>query len=282
LALTLVLAVAVSSGAIVAFVVPEPQPDPRPALAARASPSSIVQVQASIQPGASIVPSLPAIGSPTAGDPVDPPDLRRFPGSTVVSYTESEDGSISWILVEYHVAGALQDDVREHYRQVFRDSGWFVGDIDYSDSVWTFKASQGHREARLEISVHGTAVRTVAFVSDETRLVTPAPAVAPAPRPQRTPRAESPARVDRVRPRPQADERPRQAPERRTDRDEVDDVTQPPARVGRRPRPQTDDRSGQAPERRADRDEVDGDDDDNDDEDDDDDDSDGDDDSDDD
>jgi hypothetical protein len=258
----LAVSVALLGLVLATFGLPAPGPGPNQAIDARPSPSSVVGSATGHEPGPSLGPSAPPlIGLPA--DAVDPPHLPRFPGSTLVGFSESTDGSVDWVLVEYLAAGAVQDEVREHYRQAFRDSGWFVGDVDYSDGTWTFTASRGPREARLEISMDVAAVRVVGFVSEEASAdpvkVTPAPVVRSTPRPPRTTRDESPARMDQARPRPPATEPPRLAPERRADRDRDDDGSQPQARV-RRPRHQTNDRPDRAPAPRADRDDDDDDD----------------------
>jgi hypothetical protein len=197
-----------SGGALVGAL-----PSPSPSLSATGSPSGVAQLLAT------------ASSRPLIGGAADPVQLPRFPGSTLLRYDEGVDGSISWVMLDYLAAGALLDDVREHYRQVFREADWFVGDVDYSAGVWSFTVNQGSREARLEIFAEGEAVRAVAFVSDTTPpAVAPAtPTAEPAPKATRPPRVQQPPRDTRPRVQSREDDRPKRAPERRPDRDDDDD-----------------------------------------------------------
>jgi hypothetical protein len=170
-AMLLAMALAAVGVALAAKGLPEPDRDPGVALVGLPSPAPTAEGRPSIRElpsGAPAdTPSPRMIGTGPDDAAADPPDLPRFPGSALVSHEQDTDGAVSWVLVEYIAAQTDRDDVREHYRQVFRDAGWFVGDVDFRDGVWTFTANQGPREARLEIAADGTAVRTVAFVSDE-------------------------------------------------------------------------------------------------------------------
>ena len=196
----LLLAVLVGAGLIVfgtqlvdrpagAQVGAPPSPSPSPAVGGASAMLAQPSATASLAP-------LPSASA-------DPARLPRFPGSSVVGYDDGVDGSVSWVVIEYLAAAATLDEVREHYREVFRETDWFVGDVDYLDGVWTFTVNQGTREARLELSDEGEGVRAVAFVSDAAPAVTPRPTPVPAkaapatkPVPEtRTPRAQPPPRT---------------------------------------------------------------------------------------
>jgi hypothetical protein len=195
--------------------------------------------------GASAMLAQPSAAASLATLPsasADPARLPRFPGSSVVAYDDGVDGSVSWVVIEYLAPAATLDEVREHYRGVFRESDWFVGDVDYLDGVWTFTVNQGSREARLELYGEGERVRAVAFVSDAAPAVTPRPTPVPAkaapatkavpetrtpraqppPRTQPPPRDQPPPRQTKPRPQPRDEDRPRQTPDRRPDRDNDD------------------------------------------------------------
>ena len=145
---------------------------------------------------ASPLPSIAVTPDSTPlADLVDPFQLPRFPGSEVVGAQEGIDGSVRWALIEYDAADVTQDEVREHYRTVFRETDWLVGDVDFVDGIWTFAASQGDREAQLEISVDDDTVRVSAYITEVGPLATPGPT------PRATRQRDRDVRRDRDRPR---------------------------------------------------------------------------------
>lgn len=148
------LAVSLASLSLLAFSSPD---SARPASPAPTAP---------VVPAASQVQTVP--------DVADPLQLPAFPGASIVGHDERVVDSVSWLRVEYVVPDALQDEVRQHYRSVLRDSPWRVQSVDFDDGVWTLVAVDDRREARLDISVEEQSVRIVALVSDEVPSATPA------------------------------------------------------------------------------------------------------------
>jgi hypothetical protein len=208
-----------------------PAPDTRPFRSAPASPPPATAGTRTSE--AAVTPPDDRLPSPSTGMPLgptttpiagvrDPAGLPRFPGSEIVGHEEGVDGSVSWTLIEYATASATQDDVREHYRTVFRGAGWFVGDVDFADGVWTFAASQDLREAQLEIAVDDEgSVRVSAYVSEIEPEPTPTQrARAPRQRDRDDRRERNRPRVDRQRPAPSRD---RHTPRYRGDDDDDDD-----------------------------------------------------------
>ena len=113
----------------------------------------------------------------------DPPDLPRYPGSLVIAYERGVDGRVSWTLLRYR-AIADMDGVRAHYRAVFREYGWFVGEVDFERDSWRFVANRGSREVVLEITPDDPDVLVTAWISDSIQQAT----FEPAQRPDQTPR----------------------------------------------------------------------------------------------
>ncbi len=127
---------------------------------------------------ASPAPTAPVVPAASQVQPVpdvaDPLQLPAFPGASIVGHDERVVDSVSWLRVEYVAQGALQDEVRQHYRSVLRDGPWRVQDVDFREGVWTLVAVDDRREVRIDISVEEQAVRIVALVSDEVPSDTPA------------------------------------------------------------------------------------------------------------
>jgi hypothetical protein len=195
--------------------------------------------------------ATPATASaPVTSDPgdmpgIDAPDIPRFPGSVRVAYEEGVDGRITWSLARFQTSATV-DEVRAHYRQVFRDHDWLVGDVEFADGAWEFDASRGVREVRVGIGPADGIVQAEVYLSwttDEapTPSLTPQPTATPTPTPEPTRRAtprsepdptaapnatrrptrtQRPSRTERPR-RTQRPERPR--PTRAPDDDDDDD-----------------------------------------------------------
>jgi hypothetical protein len=212
-----------------------------------ASPSPAVHLAPDARPTA---PSTATSGEPIVPFVVhpDPWGLPRLPGSQVTSVDEGSDGAVQWTLMGYVAERATQDQAREHYRRILRDGGWFVGDVDFRNGIWTFAANHGDREAQIEISADDDGVQVSAFVSD-----TIAPPSSPVPSATATPAAPPDT------PRPPRGDRSRVEPPR-TDRPGT--VRRPPRTRPRPPRPRDDRRPGQRAG--GDRDDDDDDDDDDD------------------
>lgn len=211
--------------------VPATQP---PATASAASPRPF--------PSSAIrMPWLPGSVGPLVGHDEDPAGLPRYPGATLTALDEGTDGEVRWLLVEYLADPAALDDVRAHYRAVFRDHAWFVGDVDYEGGAWTFAANDGPRETRVVIAGDDGRVATTVYVSDTVVVATPAPTATPTPtatpapreraderparprRPRARPRPNPQPRVVRPQPRPRSDDRPRRGGDRDRDDDDDDD-----------------------------------------------------------
>ena len=151
-------------------------------------------------PGASVVAITPSPDPTTrAGSPppvaddlnTDPPDLPRYPGSLVIAYERGVDGRVSWTLLRYR-AIADMDGVRAHYRAVFREYGWFVGEVDFERDSWRFVANRGTREVVAEITSDDASVLVTAWVSEDIQLATPEPTQRPG-RTSRPDRSSEPA-----------------------------------------------------------------------------------------
>lgn len=95
----------------------------------------------------------PPVTSPHPRDVpgIDATDMPRYPGSVRVGYDDGVDGRVAWSLTRY-ATDAMPDTVRQHYRQVFRDHGWLVGDVRYADETWSFDADRGTRDVHVEIA----------------------------------------------------------------------------------------------------------------------------------
>ena len=127
-----------------------------------------------VSPEGAAPPLLRATERQALADTADPEQLPAFPGAVVVAHDERVVDAVNWLRVEYLAQGALQDEVRRHYRSVLRDGPWRVQGVDYHDGVWTLSAVDDRREVRLDISVEEHAVRVAAIVSDEVPSATPA------------------------------------------------------------------------------------------------------------
>jgi hypothetical protein len=200
-------------------VAPGVSPSPAPSPIAESATPAPSDAPLTASPPPDLV--IAADATPIAGVD-DPHQLPRFPGSEVVGIEEGIDGTVGWTLIEYAAVDVAQDEVREHYRTVFRESDWLVGDVDFVDGVWTFAASDDVREAKLEISVDGDdTVRVSAYVTEIEPLATRSPT------PRATRQRERVDRRDRVRPRVNrqrpAPNRDRHIPRYRGDDDDGDD-----------------------------------------------------------
>ena len=207
------------------FATLAPTPTFSPAATVTPSPPTVL---AAATPGARISDSSSPAPAASEGIPfaspgaTDPYQLPRHPDAQVITVETGIDGSVQWTLIEYAVANASQDEVREHYRTVFRETDWFVGDVDFADGVWRFTANQDLREALVVITVDAADdVRVSAYVTE----IDPVPAPTPTPpavreRDRDVRRDRDRPRVQRVRPAPNRD---RYIPRYRGDDDDDDD-----------------------------------------------------------
>lgn len=103
---------------------------------------------------------------PPARDPVLPDedvegadieDLPRYPGSVRIEYIRQDQGELIWTEAEFLTAASL-DEVREFYRDTFREQDWSVNDIEFRQQSWIFFVVKGEREVFVELSTRGDIV----------------------------------------------------------------------------------------------------------------------------
>jgi hypothetical protein len=80
----------------------------------------------------------------------DLPELPRYPGSVMTEYEQKLYGDIMVTKADY-LSNAGVEEVKSFYRDVFRDGGWRVNDVGFSQGEWEFFVVKGEREATIEI-----------------------------------------------------------------------------------------------------------------------------------
>lgn len=71
--------------------------------------------------------------------------LPRYPDAVRVRYEHEDLGGLLATRAEYLTPADL-DATREFYRDAFRENGWSVADMGFSDGAWTFFVVKGGHE----------------------------------------------------------------------------------------------------------------------------------------
>lgn len=113
----------------------------------------------------------------------DIPDLPRYPDSVRTAFRHEEVGGLIVTDVEY-LAEADLDQVREFYRESFRDEEWAVSEADFSRGRWTFFVSKEEREAVVRLEEQDIGVVSIRLelsepIPEETATEEPPPDSAP-------------------------------------------------------------------------------------------------------
>jgi hypothetical protein len=127
-------------------------------------------------------PSMPTVD--VAGE--DPPRLARYPGAVRIAYVRERQGATTVTGIEY-IADADIDQVRAHYRRIFREEGWELVEVAFERGDWVFLVERGRRVALVEIESRDP------LVGIEVELEQPvAPVATTSPTPTPTPRPPPP------------------------------------------------------------------------------------------
>jgi hypothetical protein len=122
-------------------------------------------------------------------------NLARYPGAVRTAYLHEAQGTTTVTVIDYAVAAEL-DDVRAHYRRVFREEGWELIELDFSGGEWIFLVERRNRAALVEIE-DGPAFTTVEIELEEPiGEATPRPRSTPTPRPPPPPAPAPPGDDD--------------------------------------------------------------------------------------
>jgi hypothetical protein len=130
--------------------------------------------------------------SPVATPPADDvrgrdlADLPRHPDSVRTAYSRDRQGSTIVTTVEY-LAPAELDDVRAHYRRMFREHRWEVIELDFSGGEWVFLVERGQRVALVELEGDVRATTVQVELEQPVSGAAPRPARSPAPAPPAPP-----------------------------------------------------------------------------------------------